>query len=263
MMTSFPLRAYFICCDARTGSNLLAATLRETDIAGKPFEFFNEGEIDKPWLRDILQAPRDIPFTGFRDWRDYIVRAGVAHTGVFGACVHWFQLDNAIATFAMTSRRDPVRTLRAFFPELRLIWLRRDNVVAQAISHHVAIATGVWNIERSQSEPASPGDRDAPYDFAAIDGQVNSAIVAAEGWRTVLAGAEDLTLALSYEDLAADLAGSTRKVLRHLGLDAGDMAMPPAPMRKQAGPWSLELERRYREERRARGLAPIGETRIH
>jgi hypothetical protein len=30
-------------------------------------------------------------------------------------------------------------------------------------------------------------------------------------------------------------------------------------LEKQSGPWSKEMERRYRDERRARGLGPVGD----
>ncbi len=60
MTDMFPGRAYLVCCDARTGSSLLAATLRATGRAGKPFEYFTRAEIDKPWLRAELRVPDDL-----------------------------------------------------------------------------------------------------------------------------------------------------------------------------------------------------------
>ena len=71
MSDTFPGRAYIVCCDARTGSSLLASTLRETARAGKPFEYFARAEIDKPWLRAELRVADDIAFTSFPAWRDY------------------------------------------------------------------------------------------------------------------------------------------------------------------------------------------------
>ena len=76
MADTFPGRAYLVCCDARTGSSLLAATLRATGRAGKPFEYFTRAEIDKPWLRAELRMPDGVPFTSFPEWRDYILKAG-------------------------------------------------------------------------------------------------------------------------------------------------------------------------------------------
>lgn len=253
---AFAGRAYFVCCDARTGSSLLAASLRATGRAGKPFEYFSKGEIDKPWLRAELRVPETTPFTGFADWRDYIVKAGSEMGGIFAASVHFWQLPDCVATFG---GGPPLATLRAFFPDLRLVWLRRDNLVAQAISHHVAIATNIWNSRLAPDVRPGESDRGAPYDFGRIDHQVESALAVQRGWRETLQGAEAITLALAYEDLAADLAGAVRRVCAHVGVDLGGLAPPSPGLEKQAGAWSRDMERLYREERRARGLGPVGD----
>jgi LPS sulfotransferase NodH len=210
-------------------------------------------------MRETLRIPAGVAFTGFRDWRDYIVKAAAEPNGVFAATVHWFQFGRAVDLFKSDDPRapeTPIASLRAFFPELRLIWLRRDNLVAQAISHFVAISTNVW----SRRQPSSAlADHLAAYDFDRIDWQVKSAIVATEGWRGALAEAPELTLPLTYEELSADLDATVRKVFAHLCLPMGDKPLPPPVLQKQAGEWSLELERRYREERRSRGMGPVGD----
>jgi LPS sulfotransferase NodH len=259
---TFAGRAYFVCCDARTGSNLLAATLRTTGGAGKPFEYFSRAEIDKPWLRAELRVPDDVPFASFPDWRDYILRAGSEAGGVFAASVHYWQLGHCVETFRAAggdSATPALDVLRGFFPNLRLVWLRRKNVVAQAISHHVAISTDIWDSRLSGAARPGESDRGAAYDFDKIDHQVASALAATQGWRETLRGADAITLPLAYEDLAANLAGAVRRIFAHVGIDPGDAPIQLPGLEKQAGSWSLEMERRYREERRARGLGAVGD----
>jgi LPS sulfotransferase NodH len=262
MTDSFPGRAYLVCCDARTGSSLLAATLRATGRAGKPFEYFTRAEIDKPWLRAELRVPDDLPFTSFPDWRDYILSAGSEMGGIFAASVHYWQLPHCVETFRAPGA-DPATpaldVLRGFFPDLRLIRLRRDNIVAQAISHHVAISTNIWNSRLGGAVRPGESDRGAPYDFAKIDHQVESAIAAQAGWRETLRGAEAITMPLSYEDLAADLPGAARRLCAFVGVDLGDAPVRAPGLEKQAGQWSLEMERLYRQERARRGLGPVGD----
>lgn len=256
----FPGRAYFVCCDARTGSSLLAATLRATGRAGKPFEYFTRAEIDKPWLRAELRVPEDLPFTSFPDWREYILSAGCEMGGVFAASVHYWQLPHCVETFrAAGSEASPLDVLRGFFPDLRLIWLRRDNIVAQAISHHVAIATAIWNSRLGGAARPGESDRGAPYDFDKIEHQVQSVLAAQAGWRETLKGAEAITLPLSYEELAADLPGAVARVFAHVGLALGPEPIRAPGLEKQAGAWSKEMERRYREERAARGMGAVGD----
>ena len=262
MTDSFPGRAYLVCCDARTGSSLLAATLRATGRAGKPFEYFTRAEIDKPWLRAELRVPDDLPFTSFPDWRDYIVRAGSEMGGIFAASVHYWQLGHCVETFRASDAdpaAPPLATLRRFFPDLRLVWLRRDNIVAQAISHHVAISTNFWNSRLAGAARPGESDRGAPYDFDKIHHQVESVLAATAGWRETLKGAEAITLPLAYEALAADLPGAVRRLFAHVGIEPGPEPIRAPGLEKQAGPWSREMERRYRDERRERGMGPVGD----
>lgn len=261
MLETFAGRAYLICCDARTGSNLLATTLRAVGRAGWPLEYFSRSEIDKPWLRAELRIPDGAPFTGFPGWRDYILRAGSQAGGVFAASVHYWQLGDCVETFRAPGAdpaSPPLVVLRGFFPDLRLVWLRRHNLVAQAISHYVAISTDIWDSRPGGARPGE-SDRGAAYDFDKIDDQVTSVLAATQGWRETLAGAEAITLPLFYEELAADLAGAVRRVFAHVGFDLGEALIPSTGLQKQAGAWSLEMEQRYREERRARGLGAVGD----
>jgi LPS sulfotransferase NodH len=261
-MSTFSSRAYFICCDARTGSSLLAGVLRMTELAGKPFEYFGPVEIDKPWMRrDEMHVPEEEKFTDFRSWRDYILRAGSEFNGVFGASLHWFQLKYALATFSAETGPParPVEVFRAFFPEVRFIWLHRRNLVAQAISHYVAISSGVWGLPASRPRPDQSIEARAPYAFSEIDRLVAHAQVAESGWRDTLADAPELTLELTYEELNADIDAAVRKVFAHLGLSLGTAPVPQPVLQRQSTEWSRELQRRYREERRARGGGPVGD----
>ncbi len=258
MSERFPGPAYLICGDARTGSSLLASTLRNMQQAGKPLEYFGHAEIDKPWMREQLHISDSEPFVSFVGWRDHILQAGSDYGGIFGASVHWFQAETLHETFRHPDETlSLVATLRSFFPQLRLIRLRRRNLVAQGMSHYVAIANNVWNTTSAPHLKPGEHDREVPYDFDKIDEQVLNARLGRDGWRRELAEAEDITLPLTYEELAVDLEGSVRRVLRHIGAPAD------GPLRtylqKQAGARSLELERLYREERRARGLGPVGD----
>ena len=259
MIETFPGRAYLVCGDARTGSSLLAATLRATGRAGKPFEYFTRAEIDKPWLRAELRVPEHLPFVSFPDWRDYIVKAGSEMGGIFAASVHYWQWPHCVETFRVSSADSALGVLRRFFPDLRLIWLTRRNIVAQAISHHVAMSTNIWNSRLGGDKRPGESDRGAPYDFDRIEHQVQSVLAAQAGWRETLKGAEAITMGLTYEELAADLPGAVARVFAHVGLLLGPEPIRPPGLEKQAGAWSVEMERRFREERVRRGLGAVAE----
>lgn len=248
-MLMFPGRAYLICADARTGSSLLSAALRGTGRAGHPFEYFVREEIEKPWLREHLQIPPHVPFTTFGDWREHILRAGSEGGGIFGASVHYWQFATCVETFRC-DHAAPIAVLQQFFPQLRYVWLSRNNYVAQAISHYVAMVTGAWNSRLAPVE----GAREVPYDFDAIHHQVESARIVQENWREVLRPVMSLVLKLTYEELALDVPAATRRVCAHVGVNMEGLIVPEPALKKQAGPWSQIMEQRYRQERAARGL---------
>lgn len=246
-------RSYLICAGPRTGSNLLATALRATKLMGRPFEYFNVPVMNQPWMLRTLGLPAD--FTGLPQISDrlqLIVRAGTSDNGVFGATVHWWDLDGLLQAIRGT-RPDPaggseraLDVLRSYFPDLRFIWLRRTNTVAQGISHYLARATRVWSV-RSNASNGPQDDRNVPFDFAKIHELVHDAELQAEGWRGLLLGAEEITLALTYEEFAADFAGCLRRVLGFLGQPV-PADLPPVHYRRQSDERSLEWERRYRSK---------------
>jgi LPS sulfotransferase NodH/glycosyltransferase involved in cell wall biosynthesis len=249
-------RSYLICAAARTGSNLLANALRDTNLAGWPLEYFNAQSMNDAYMLRRLGISggfADLP--DFAGRLDHIMRSGTVG-GIFGATLHWWDLEHLLDAVARTLLRTIPREghapdgLRSCFPNLGYIWLRRENKVAQAISHYIAIKSGVWS---KPSDGTGTGTRprvDIAYDFAAIREAVVSAEVEDAGWRRFLAGSEDETLTLTYEELAADYAAVVSRVLAFIGITLPQFAVPPPAFQRQADARSLEWERRYREEER-------------
>jgi LPS sulfotransferase NodH len=252
------MTSFLICASARTGTNLLATALRQTKISGSPHEYFNDDMMNEPFMLRLLgltAASGGPPDFAARLGR--ILRAGTSPNGVFGATVHWWQLKNLMAAIekpqelTAPQNRHPPDALRMFFPDLRFIWLRRENKVAQAISHYVAITTGRWYELNSNAMPERRSADGVPFDFAAIRHLVDTAEREESGWRRFLASMEDTTLPLTYEELAADFPGVITRVLGFLGLSLAPAEIPPPSFRRQADARSLAWERRYRKEARA------------
>jgi trehalose 2-sulfotransferase len=242
--------SYLICASPRTGSNLLATALRELGTAGRPFEYFNSGVMSDPYMLDVLSSS-----TANADalgWLDRILLAGTTSNGVFGATVHWWNVEQILVAIGkkqgriVSAPRQARDRLRSFFPGLLFIWLRRENKVAQAISHYLAIQTGVWYEPSADPVPDPRPGRDVPFDFAAIQTQVDAATYEEDEWRQFLAGALDTTLEITYEELAADFAGTMTRVLAFLGAPPVVNIPKPAYRRLQDAR-SLEWEQRYRE----------------
>jgi LPS sulfotransferase NodH len=245
-----PSSAYIICAGPRTGSNLLATALRNCEIAGQPFEFFEPTLADEPYMRDALRLGAHEVFTTFADRLEVILRGGSTQNGVFGATVHWHQMNHVLAAVQSESRGSlppsarPTDPLRSFFPKLRLVWLRRGNHVAQGISHYLAIKSGRWQVSTDEAVP-DPESGGFQYDFAEIHHQVDDAIFIDGRWSEFLKGSDDITLELTYEALSADFPGVLQRVLRHLGLSLSQRPLPSPRYRKQSTALSQTWEQRY------------------
>jgi LPS sulfotransferase NodH len=256
-------RSYLICAAARTGSNLLAAALRRSCVGGMPFEYFNALAVhDDVPLKELGISAGVADLSRLAERLDKILYAGTTRNGIFGATVHWWDVERLLAVVS----KNQVRTipqqghaldgLRSFFPGLRYIWLRRENKVAQAISHYIATKSGAWL--RLDRDPLSAEVAKVEYDFAAINEYIVSAEVEEAGWRQFLAGSERNTLALTYEELAADYRGTVIRTLAFLGVTLRPEEVPPPEMLKQADSRSREWEERYREEERTSLARSVG-----
>lgn len=128
--------SYFICATPRTGSSLLLGLLESTGVAGRPQAYFRAP--DEPLWADRWQIPR--ASDGSFDYADYVraaLAAGTTDNGVFGAKLVWGTLDQVVdklGTVYPDLAGEDVRLLDRAFGRTRFVYLRRDDVLAQAVS---------------------------------------------------------------------------------------------------------------------------------
>ena len=212
------LDSYLICATPRTGSSLLCGLLDSTGVAGHPESWFrrqDEQEFADRWgIAD--------PSNGTFDYAGYFraaVAAGSTANGVFAARIMWGTMDEVTAHLAPVypgHAGSAAGLLRAAFGRARFVYLRRGDVVAQAVSLLRAEQTGVWfETAGERQEPAAePG-----FDFGQVRDlvrQIEEDNVAWEEWFT----AEGIRpYRVLYEDLDDDPVGIASGVLGFLGLD--------------------------------------------
>jgi LPS sulfotransferase NodH len=247
------MTSYLICAAARTGTNLLATALRQTRVAGRPLEYFNVPSANQPFmLKELgIEADRDGK-PDFAARLPAILRAGT-RGGIFGATVHRPQvreLAQAIGYQGLNGQwpfldHAALPVLRACFSGLRFIHLRRNNTVAQAISHYRAIRTKRWY--EIHKDPIPNDDETAlPFDFDALRKLLHAAESDAAFWADLLAEETDTTLALSYEELDADFHGVILRVLRFLDVPTDGVTLNPPGYRRQADARSRAWEAQVR-----------------
>ena len=239
--------SYLVCATPRSGSTLLCEGLKATGVAGRPEEYFEavpatgrprapadylEG-LDDPDAHALLGSappPDTPPYSSLLDvgsFDEHLARVrewGTTPNGVFGAKVMWGHVE------------DP--------SELgdRYVWVRREDKVRQAVS--------LWRALQTQSWRASEGGGHAQYCFSALQHLVRMLTEYDAAWARFLRGAP--VLALTYEEVAADLPLALERTLAHVGVARPRDWPPTLPaMRRQAD----ELSERWAEAY-ARDLQP-------
>src|SRR5262245_35509837 len=146
--------SYLVCATQRSGSTLLCELLKGTEVAGVPDEYFeglrSTGVPRQP--RQYFEHPSGahiadelIPLDlgqpekpgEFEGWFSYVLHRGTTPNGVFGAKMMWNYFDDfrdRIAELPGLGGVPFTKALDEVFPNLRVIFVRRRDKVAQAVS---------------------------------------------------------------------------------------------------------------------------------
>jgi LPS sulfotransferase NodH len=254
--------AYLVCATQRSGSTLLCEALKDTGVAGRPLEFFEarpatgrppqpldylEG-IDDPYVTGLLAGappPPAPPYSDLRglSWDEHLERSlrdGRTANGVFAAKVMWNQLGDLADLSGGPD--EPLALLQGLLAPTHWVWVRRRDVLRQAVSLWRALQTQTWR-DAGGPEPTAVYSRAAIAHLTALLADQDAA------WGAFFAEAGLRPLVLVYEDYARDVAGAVGAVLAHLGLDPVAGGGDP-PMRRQSDGISDEWAEAYR-----RGIA--------
>src|SRR4051794_29944493 len=260
--------SYFVCATQRSGSTLLCELLKGTEVAGVPDEFF-EGRratglprqpreyFEDPEFADIaarlapLDPGRPESPGEFAGWFSYVLQRGTSHNGVFGSKMMWNYFDDFRARIGELPGLEGLtfnEALDAVFPQLKIIFVRRRDKVAQAVSLWKAIQTQQWRDDGAHAESLT----EAEYDFRAIDPLLKQLHREDANWEDWFHATGREPIRVIYEEFAESRAATVGRVLDELGVD------PPepdgAPMKRQANSVSEGWVARFREEAADRQL---------
>lgn len=159
--------SYLICATPRTGSSLLCGLLDSTGIAGHPESYFRRQD-KREWAAGWgIARPPDGSFR-HADYFRAAVSAGKTVNGVFAARIMWGTMDEVTTDLASVYPEhagSDLDLLRAAFACTRFVYLRRGDVIAQAVSLLRAEQTGVWfETAQERQEPQAEPD----FDFGQV-----------------------------------------------------------------------------------------------
>jgi LPS sulfotransferase NodH/glycosyltransferase involved in cell wall biosynthesis len=199
----------FICATPRSGSWLLCRALLHYGV-GVPHEYYNPRHFGVlgprygvPALRDATRLRTD---AGVRRAFHAALLKRRSPGGVFAAKIHWGEyaayLDNAEGD--------------ALFQGGLFIQLTREDVLAQAISMHIASETGIWGSDATVATP--PAKVPSFFNTAAIGEHMRVLAESDLAWRLFFARNGITPLRFSYEQLRDALPDVVGTIVERFGL---------------------------------------------
>ena len=235
---------YVICATPRSGSTVFCQYLASTGVAGVPASYFRKED-----LHEYAEHWQILRPDGSHDFADYLAathQAGSTDNGVLALRIMWSTLGEVTAHL---SRLYPdlagneLAMLEKAFGRLKFVYLRRDDVVAQAISLYRASETGYWHIDEGQAPEQPPAfDFDAIHSFVAELRRDNS------DWQAWFRKVGVEPMPVVYENFAADPETTVSGVLRFLEIELPVGAELSASNQRLADETTTLWLGRYREE---------------
>ena len=238
------INCYLICGTPRTGSTLLCQYLTSTGVAGKPESYFRKEDLDA--YAEYWQIVRPDGTYTFADYLSATRMAGRTENGLLAIRIMGGTLEEMTAELGQLYphlANDDLGLLEEAFGHLKFIYLRRKDVLAQAISLYRAEYTDYWHSIEGEAPAEQP-----TYDFDKIKARVDMLHAHNAAWQNWFraVGVEPLTV--QYEELSADPVGMTERVLQFIGVELPNDARLEAPNQRLADETTRLWMDRFTEE---------------
>jgi trehalose 2-sulfotransferase len=207
------LKSFTIAFSPRCGSTLLSNILA-VGGAGKPTEYFQYPYDANEYFKLGKEAP---VLSSFQS----IVREHCANK-IFGSKMahdHRARLDELL-----TQQIANYEGVDSILPDHKWIFVKRKDLIRQAISLCIAQATGVWHMKQDQPNTAEPG---VEYDFFAILSGLTMLLANNFNWGLYFERRDLSPLTIFYEDFLADKTSALKSIATHLGLESNILTNVP------------------------------------
>lgn len=208
-----------LCATQRCGSTMVVEDMRNTNVLGRPEEWFI------PWD----PSKEDV------DWKEALVnlrRRATDDTGTLAVKVMANQLTSIEECLKSVTKPPPGPTFFRFqriFRDATFVWLKREDIVAQAVSRIMAQQTGINHATDAEDHFAGNlmkgGDRanynvEAKYSYNAILRECTSITLENLAWSRFFSSFEIDPLVVVYEDVAKDPdMMHLDAIVKHAGLE--------------------------------------------
>lgn len=193
-----------LCATQRCGSTMIVEDMRNTGVLGMPEEWFI------PWQKD--RSDEDLA----KDLASIRRRAsspnGVCAIKVMANQLHW--IENNLKQVIKPPPGPMFFRFHKVFEKAIWVWLRREDIVAQAVSRLMARQTGINHATNGEGHFAGKllaGYRDdynatTRYDYDLILRECTAITLENLSWRRFFDSFSITPITVIYEDVAADTA---------------------------------------------------------
>ena len=188
------VRPYIVAAQPRSGSHLLCQLLYHTRQAGCPLEYFHKRHWDA-WCQRCRKTNPNLVLS-------VILRRRTSPNGIFGCKMHWAQFRFFVKL-----------GLEKRFHGAKFVYLTRDDVLGQAISHALAVQTGQWTSLHASTK------KQPVYSFEAVNRSLSLILEERRMWEAFFARAGIAPLRLTYESLVGNKRDAIARLLKYLAID--------------------------------------------
>jgi LPS sulfotransferase NodH len=192
-----------LCCDARSGSTWFSQLIASTGRLGQPAEYL----LNPPAWCQKLDLPLDLPLDRYLD---LLRERKSSENGVF----------------AIKGNLEPMRPFFRKYGNVPCVWLRRNDILEQAVSWYRAEKAGQWTRQDGQK-----ATRRAYFDRDAILSYVHRIMTRRLAWESWFAEHQIAPLKITYEEICFDPLAAVRAVGRHVGVELNGVQHVTSPLR--------------------------------
>lgn len=219
---NMPAKMIVLCATQRCGSTMICEDMRNTGVMGKPEEYFLPWNPEKPdpsWARSL----------------NGIFKRGTTENGVFSVKIMANQagrLNRCFETIDLAVSETGVKAfphMHAVFKDATWVWLRRNDILRQAISREMAGQTGVNHATGHEGDEHFAGNlmkgykadynQQARFNEHALAAKMIAIVEEDLLWQRFFHdwGIDPLTL--HYEDNCKNFPGYLQELAAYAGLD--------------------------------------------
>jgi len=221
-------RGWIIACSQRCGSTLLSDLLARTGRLGMPAEYLNFEWVGKQMVERLTPPGKQLGFGGYLRG---LYRCRTSPEGFFGLKLQWHQY------LPRRNSKEMMQLMRT----ARFIRLTRRDVIAQAVSGTIAMATQQWFERKHRTREL----KETEFKRSAIDSTLRWILWENWAWDRFFTTNRIEPLHVVYEDLIADTDTVCRRICTYIGLPN-----PPKFDLAQAGTTRGDSERKTEWQRK-------------